>query len=163
LLSLIFISLAYGENIYRWVDKNGGVHYTDDESMISFEYRDGVKSEQVKPSASPLLPVPQKSNESRGDNSGQGEDYWRAKVQPWKRQLNEASANLEQINRQIEKKYEERSKYSTPIPWNMDRAERNQLLEEKSKYEAQITEANAMLEKIAKEAREANADPTWLQ
>lgn len=38
-----------------------------------------------------------------------------------------------------------------------------QLIEERSKYEAQMKEANEMLEKIKKEAEEAKADPVWIK
>jgi len=163
LVSLFFVSFAYGANIYQWVDKEGGVHFTDDESKIPPEYRDSVKTEQMKPSVPPSAP-PQKSKGPRVDRYGLGEDYWRAKIQPWKRQLNEARANLEELNRKMRERYEEQSgRYLTYTQWNMHRAERRQLIEERSKYEAQIREANSMLKKIAKEAREAKVDPRWLQ
>ena len=38
----------------------------------------------------------------------------------------------------------------------------NRLREEKEKYQAQIAEANEMLEKLSKEAKETKADPAWL-
>ena len=162
-LSFILISFAYGADLYRWVDKEGGVHFTDDESTIPSEYREGMKTEKMKPS-SPSSVSPPKSSGPRVDASGLGEGYWRAKVQPWKKELSEARAKLEDINRKMREKDEEQSgRHLTRTQWNMHVAERKQLIEERSKYEAQIREANEMLEKIAREAREASADPRWLQ
>ncbi|HYA90910.1 MAG TPA: hypothetical protein VEK32_05370 [Thermodesulfobacteriota bacterium] len=45
----------------------------------------------------------------------------------------------------------------------MKRAEIALLKDERSKCEAQIREANEMLNKIAKEAEEAKADPQWVK
>ena len=162
LLSLMFVSFAYGTDLYKWVDKNGGVHFTDDEGTIPPEYRDGVKTEKMKPSVSPS-PSSQRK-EPRVDGSGLGESYWRAKIQPWKKQLKEARGSLEEIDRKMRERYEEESgKHLTHTQWNMYRAERKQLIEERSKYEALVREADMMIEKIASEAREAKADPRWLQ
>jgi hypothetical protein len=36
-------------------------------------------------------------------------------------------------------------------------------MRERSKYEAQLREANDMLRKIAKDAEEAKADPEWVK
>jgi len=78
--------------------------------------------------------------------------------------LKEARANLEEIDRKMRERYEEESgKHLTHTQWNMQRAERKQVLEERSKYEVLVREANTMIEKIVNEAREANADPRWLQ
>ena len=93
-----------------------------------------------------------------------GEDSWRAKVQPWKNQLKEATENCERINRKIDDKImEQGGKLLSPTQFDMKRAEIAQLKDERSKCEAQIREANEMLNKIAKEAGEAKADPEWLK
>ena len=93
-----------------------------------------------------------------------GEDYWRVKVQPWKNQLKEATENCERVNRKIDDKISEQGgKMLSPTQFDMKRAEIAQLKDERSKCEAQIREANEMLNKIAKEAEEAKADPEWLK
>ena len=52
-----------------------------------------------------------------------------------------------------ERDVEQSGRHLTHTQWNMHAAERKQFIEERSKYEAQIREANEMLEKIAREAR----------
>jgi hypothetical protein len=45
----------------------------------------------------------------------------------------------------------------------MNIIELDKIREEKEKYQAQISEANGMLEKLSKEAEETKADPAWLE
>jgi hypothetical protein len=104
------------------------------------------------------------SEEAKVDRYGQGEDYWRDRVSPWRKQLQEGTENYENINKKLSARIEEQSrKFLTPTQWKMDRAETRPLLEERSKYEAQIKEANEMLGKVAKEAEEAKTNPAWLK
>ena len=163
LLFLAFITLVYGANIYQWVDKDGGIHFTDDENLIPPQYRDSAKREKMDIPASHST-SPQKNREEKKDLYGVGEDYWRARVQPWKKQLREATENLRSVSRRMGEREEERShRYLNRTQWHMLTAERRQLSEERLRYEAQIKEAKEMIEKISKEAMEAKADPRWLQ
>jgi hypothetical protein len=171
ILFFLFISMAYGANIYKWVDKDGVAHFTDDYSNIPAQYRNQVKTEETgesqkveTPTAPPPAASVPKSEETKVDRYGQGEDYWRSRVSPWKKKLKEATENSEGISKKINARLEEQSgRLLTPTQWNMNRAETKQLTEERSKYEAQIKEANEMLSKIAKEAEEAKANPNWLK
>ena len=171
LLLLFFISSAYGATIYKWVDKEGVIHFTDDYTTIPSQYRNRVETEEreesqkVETPAPPPPPIsPQKSEEAKVDTYGGGEDYWRDKVRPWKKQLKEATENCESMNRRIDEKLEEQSgKFLSSTQSKMKRVEMDQLRDERSKCEAQIKEANERLNKIAKEAGEAKADPDWLK
>jgi hypothetical protein len=85
-------------------------------------------------------------------------------VQPWKKQLKEATENYDSATRSMNEKRDQQSgKLLSPTQWNMNQAENRQVLEERTKCEAQIKEANEMLKKLAKEAEEAKADPEWLK
>ncbi len=165
----ILVSTGYGGTVYKWVDKEGVVNFTDDNNQIPSEYRNQVQNEELGESqeVEPLAPPPVSTHESEGTNVdiyGKGEDYWRAKVQPWKKQLQDATENIESITRKInERAEEEAGKNLSRTQLNMDLAYRNQLLEEISKYQAQVRKANEMLRKITKEAKEANASPEWLK
>jgi Domain of unknown function (DUF4124) len=169
LFPFVFVSLAYGATIYKWVDKKGAVHFTDDYNTIPDQYRSRVGTEEEEDLQKTKTPAvsstsPGKNEGVKVDMDGMGEGYWKAKVQPWKNQLNEAKANYESINRQINQRIEEQStKLLSPTQWNIQRAETKPLVEERSKYEAQMKEANEMLEKIKKEAEEAKADPEWMK
>jgi len=165
----VFVSTGYADAVYKWVDKNGVVNFTDDYTQIPPQYRNHVQMEELgeplKDETPTLSRTPaQKGEAAKVDVYGTGEDYWRAKVQPWKKQLKEATENIESINGKISGRLkEEAGKSMSPTQWTMDLAYRKQLIEEKSQYEAQVREANEMLSKIAKEAEEAKANPEWLK
>jgi hypothetical protein len=169
LIFWVFVSMAYSEIIYKWVNKDGVVNFTDDPTNIPSQYRNRVERGEKGDSQEVEAPAhgsvsPEKSEGGRMDLYGMGEDYWRAKVQPWKNQLKEATENCERINRKISDKImEQGGKLLSPTQFDMKRAEIAQLKDERSKCEAQIREANEMLNKIAKEAEEAKADPEWLK
>jgi len=163
------VSTGYGGTIYKWVDKDNTVNFTDDYDQIPSQYRNQVQQKELRESqdvetpAPPPAPTPE-SEEARVDIYGKGEDYWRARVQPWKKQLQEATENIQSIIRKInERVKEEAGKDLTRIQQNMDLAYRNQLLEEMSKHQAQVRKAKEMLNKITDEAERAKANPEWLE
>ena len=47
ILLLALPSISHAADIYKWVDKNGTAHFTDDISKVPPEYRDQVKTEAV--------------------------------------------------------------------------------------------------------------------
>jgi hypothetical protein len=47
ILLLVLPSISHAADIYKWVDKNGTAHFTDDISKVPPEYRDQVKTEAV--------------------------------------------------------------------------------------------------------------------
>jgi hypothetical protein len=48
LIILIFTIPAYAATIYKWVDKDGVVNFTDDLSKVPPSYRDRVEKEERK-------------------------------------------------------------------------------------------------------------------
>ena len=169
-----FLSAAQGGTVYKWVDKDGRVNFTDDYTKIPVEYRNKIETQETPASQEKETPAPapapapgptQKAEERKKvDAFGRGEEYWRGRVQPWKKQLKEATENYESATRRMNEKLDQQSgKLLSPTQWNMNQAENKQVLEERTKCEAQIKEANEMLKKIAKEAEEAKADPEWLK
>ena len=163
---------VHGVTFYKWVDKNGVVNFTDDPGKVPPEYRDQVEREVEEDTASPKSPTPpprpsQSSEEVRGsrkDIYGLGEAWWREKARPWNEQLKDATTNLETVNNKIVEKSETISrKYWSPTQYKMNMVELEKLKEERSKYQAQVDEANEMLRKLAKEAEDAKADPQWIK
>jgi hypothetical protein len=169
LMLLVFTSPAYAATAYKWVDKQGVVNYTDDYSNIPPKYRARVSSEvmgetpSVGVSTSPQA-TPQKIEEAKTDIYGLSETYWREKIRPWKERLSEAEANYEKAHKKFMESAEELSqrRYGSPTQYKMNIMELDGLRVEMMKYEAQMTEAKEMLEKLSKEAEEAKADPDWL-
>jgi hypothetical protein len=168
-LLLVSASISHAASVYKWVDKEGTVHFTDDLSKIPPEYRDQVQTEEVsspgKPEASPPAPasVP-KTEDVKRDALGRGEEYWKETVRPWKKQLKEATEDRENLNQKIDDALEVvKGRYLSKTQYNFKRAELERLMEERVAAEGKIKEAKAALDKIAKEAEDAKADPAWLK
>jgi len=108
--------------------------------------------------------TPPRIEEAKTDIYGLGENWWREKANPWKERLKEATANYEKARKNFMDSAEELSqkRYGSPTQYKTNIIELDGLRVEMMKYEAQMTEAKEMLEKISKEAEEAKADPTWL-
>ncbi len=172
LLLLTFTIPAYAATIYKWVNKEGTVNFTDDYNQIPSAYRDQVKTEirgepsKLEDPPSAQAP-PQKSEDAKAVMYGLGESYWREKARPWKEQLGEATENYEKAQRNFTRKSEELSQKNfygrsrSQTKWDV--MELKRLKEEVKKYEAQMSEANKMLEKISKELQEWKANPDWLK
>jgi hypothetical protein len=174
LIVLTFTIPAYAATIYKWVDEKGAAHFTDDLSKVPPSYQDRVEVETRKDVQEERAPLPPqtiapsgKEEEIRADIYGRDEAWWRDKVHPWKEKLKEARENYEKAQKNFTKKSEELSQTNfygrsrSQTKWDV--MELNRLNGEKKKYEAQIAEANEMLEKLSKEAEETKANPDWLK
>jgi len=164
-LLLVSVSISNAAMVYKWVEKDGTIHFADDLSKVPPEYRDQVQAGEMKESPKTQTPAPvQKTSEEKRDVRGRGEEYWRETVRPWKNQLKQAQDDYDNTNQKIEDALEMvRGRFYSHTQYNLKRAEVEQLMAERGTYEAKIKEANEKLAKIAKEAEEAKADPAWLQ
>ena len=171
---LVFASSAYGASVYKWVDKGGVVNYTDDYTLVPRAYLGRLETQVVTeaPAAgaeegAPSLQktTPQPKQEVKTDIYGLGEEYWRERDRPWRERLAEAQANYEVAYKKYMAKSEElsRMRFGSPTQYKMNIIELSELNGERKKYEAEIAEANGMLDKISKEAKDAKADPAWLR
>ncbi len=78
--------------------------------------------------------------------------------------IKDATANLESVNNKIIERSENATwKNWSPAQYKMNIVELDKLKEERSKYQAQADEAKEMLANLAKEAKEAKADPQWIK
>jgi hypothetical protein len=172
LILLFLLTFAISANaapIYKWIDEEGVINFTDDYNNVPSPYRDRVEAtdyliEGVAPSYTLDLP-PQKETEARTDIFGREETWWKDKVGSWREKIREATENRERVHEKfIEKEGElSRIKYGSKSRHRIIIREMDQLKEEMIRYEAQITEANEMLKKLSKEAEESKASPDWLK
>jgi hypothetical protein len=169
LLLLVLPSISHAADIYKWVDKDGSVNFTDDLSKVPPEYRDQVKTEEVRDSEKIQSPTSapasvQKTEGEKRDAKGMGEEYWRERVRPWKKQLKQAQEDYKNTNIKIDDALEVvKGRFLSKTQYNFKRQEVERLMEERRVHEAKMKEAEAMLAKIGKEAEEAKADPAWLE
>lgn len=181
-LFVVLSSPAYAADVYKWVDKDGVVNFTDDFNKIPPAYRDRVQVEITEDAQTPGTPAapgapvpprgpvsrqppPQKGEEITTDIHGHDEAWWRDRVKPWKERLKEATEKYEAANKRYLEKAGEinRKQQGTRTEFRWKLRELDKLDEERKKYEAEVAEAKEMLKKFSKEAEEAKADPDWLE
>ena len=169
LLLWVLPSMSHAADMYKWVDKNGSVNFTDDLSRVPPEYRDQIQKEESGDFEETQVPSPapasvQKNGEEKRDARDRGEEYWRDRIRPWKQQLKQAEEDYNKTNIKIDDAIEVfKGRYYSHTQYNLKRVEVERLMDERGTYEAKMKEANEMLAKIAKEAEEAKADPAWLR
>jgi chromosome segregation ATPase len=100
------------------------------------------------------------------DLYGRDKIWWREKISPWKEQLKEATKNYERVQEEFIKQGGELGPFRwgrlSLTQYQMISSRLNGLNAQMARYQAQIAEANEMLGKLSKEAKETKADPAWL-
>ena len=171
LILLAFAIPGHGATIYKWLDKDGVVNYTDDYNKVPAFYRDRVEileffTEKGVPVQTPQT-TPGIKEGVRTDTYGRDETWWREKVRPWKEQLKEATENYERVREEYMRQAEGLGPFNFGMmsltQYQMLSSRLNILNNEMAKYYAQMVEANKTLDKLSREATETKADPTWLE
>ena len=95
LFLLIGVELAFAQ-AYKWVDEKGVVHFTDDLDLVPEKYRlkiDRIGLPEEKPEVSTDTPgTPKKKEDPYKDQLGRGEDYWKGRVDEWRKKQDELDA-----------------------------------------------------------------------
>jgi hypothetical protein len=181
---LFYLILAFGQEVYRWVDEKGIVHFTDDPTLIPEKYRGQVQQkvppkEPSPPQPAPSRPIqpsktmePVRESPPRGpevgqkDMLGRGEEWWRATAKEWNQKFVTYRTNYENTYNEWKAKEQEleESKFK---PDSLKRKLKSEIkvLEEKVKdWEKQMNEAKNMIENVLpNQARDYRANPEWLK
>jgi hypothetical protein len=178
---LLFASAALGQEVYRWVDEQGTIHFTDDMGQVPEKYRDQVQKKEppkeppiTQPAPPQPLAPPQgmeagkefKPTPRQKDILGRGEEWWRAKVNEWNEKLNFAQRNYEKTYSEWKSKEQEleASKFKPDSVKRKYKAEAKALEEKTKDWEKQVNEAKNMLENVLpKQAQDYQANPEWLK
>lgn len=180
---LFYLGLAFGQEVYRWVDEKGIVHFTDDLTLVPEKYRGQVQQmvpSKEPPSSQPASsrpPEPTKTMQPGGeippgqetgqrDMLGRGEEWWRATARDWNQKFLTYRTNYENAYSAWKAKEQEleESKFKPDSVKKKLKSE-IKVLEEKAKdWEKQMNEAKNMIENVLpKQARDYRANPEWLK
>ena len=175
------LMLTFGQEVYRWVDEKGVVHFTDDLTLVPEKYRGQVQ--QQAPSKEPPQPTssrpiePPKAMEPgretppgpeavQKDMLGRGEEWWRARAKEWNEKLITSQRDYENVYNEWKAKEQELEE-SRFKPDSVKRKLQSEIkaLEEKVKdQEKQMNEAKNIVQNVLpKEARDYRANPEWLR
>ncbi len=165
-LFFFFSGISWAE-VYKWVDDNGVVYFTDDITQVPQKYRSkaermGLPEGQEGTKAGPESV--QKKEEPYRDRLGRGEDYWKGRVVEWKKKLAESQAKLEALRVKYNELTEKFNDSKSTAERGNIRKERDQVRSEMDQSRIRIEEAKEMLEKkIPEEADLYKAKPEWLK
>jgi hypothetical protein len=187
LIGLILYSvISAGQEVYRWVDEQGTIHFTDDLGQVPEKYRDKIQKKEppkeppitqpIPPQTAPPQPLapPTGMEVEKGSGAtprqkdilGRGEEWWRAKVNEWNEKLKTAQRNYENTYSEWKSKENEleSSKFKPDSVKRKLKAEIRDLEEKTKDWEKQMDEAKNMLENILpKQAQDYQANPEWLK
>jgi hypothetical protein len=173
-------SLAWGQ-IYRWTDRQGAVHFTDDPSRIPPEQRPRATVYRPSPPAAPAPPAtpgedaakaleavsppgrPQGPAQPR-DRLGRGPEFWRAQARKWSDDLRRHLAERDRLRLLYD--YTRSLANSTRDVWARGRleAEIERLGQALAEVDRRIEQAQTMLQTtLPLEAAQLGADPAWLK
>jgi len=171
-------SIAMGQEIYRWVDEKGTVHFADDFTLVPEKYRDQIQkrkhSEKPSPSRPPARPPTRTDSTEPTDEPtppkkdilGRGEEWWRAKMKEWNDKLQNAQNNYDLVYHDWRKKEKElaEAKFKPDSLKRKLKAEIKELEGKLKDKEKERDEAKNMVEKVLpKQAQDDRADPAWLK
>ena len=177
---LSVVSQVKGQQVFRWVDEKGNLHFVDDLTLVPEKYR-----EQVQKKEPPKEPVPPPSVSSgaaegrtdpqassdrppsdRKDLYGRGEDWWRAKAKEANEKLQDAQQKYDSTSRTLKAKEQQQKEgqFKSHGPRKRLKSEIEKLEEKVKESEKELAEARDMVEKtLPKQAEDYKADPEWLR
>lgn len=130
---------------------------------VQFEEADEMLRKLSKPdfwSAASVM-----GEEKATDVYGIGEDWWRERVRPWKKKLEELNVRYENAEKKFMEISEDLSKrrYGNRHTIKAKIIESDRANKEALDYRAEIAENERELERISRDAEESKADPDWLK
>ena len=175
MVSIFVASQGNGQEIYRWVDEKGILHFVDDLTQVPEKYRD-----QIQKKESPKGPIPSPSVSSQGEEGkiesdpssvrkdlhGRGEDWWRAKAKEANDKLQSAQKNYDSAYQTWKAKEQQREEGTSKSHGPRKRlgSEIDKLEEKVRESQKELEEAKEVVEKILpKQAEDYKADPNWLK
>jgi hypothetical protein len=176
-LSVLWVGVAGGQ-IYKWTDRQGNTHFTDNPSRIPPEFQSKVEVDRATPPA-PLpaarddaaqIPPTEAAAPSQSpsaappkDRLGRGPDYWQQLAQYWVTQRQQYLAARDRLQLMYRSIRSLASSTRNTFDRGRLQAELARLEKAMADVEVHISEAETMLRTtLPLEARRMGADLDWL-
>jgi hypothetical protein len=166
-LILFFSEISFAE-VYKWVDENGVVYFTDDITQVPEKYRPSARKvgplEETGETKGNGESTPKKKEDAYKDRLGRGEDYWKGLMEDWKKKLKELHENSESLRNKYNELTQKYNDSKSTVERGTIRKERDLVKNEMDQNKVKIEEAKNMIEKkIPEEAELYKAKPEWLK
>ncbi len=167
-LSILLLTEISFAEVYKWVDENGVVYFTDDLIQVPEKYRPKAERigspEEKGESTVEGESTPKKKEEPYRDRLGRGEDYWKGRLEEWSKKLIESQARMEALRTKYNEMTERYNDSKSTAERATLRRERDQIKNEMNQCKIGINEARDMIEKkIPEEAEIYKAKPEWIK
>ena len=168
-LSVLWVGLAGGQ-VYKWTDRQGTIHFTDNVSHIPPAYRAKAQVQETTPPSQPDVPAPPRAESAARppvpsqDQLGRGADYWQRLVKEWSGQLRQSMLDRDRLQLLYDRLRAVAD--NTRDVWERGRLEAQitQLQQSIVEVDKRIQGAQVMLQTtLPAEARRFGADPDWLK
>jgi DNA anti-recombination protein RmuC len=164
---LLFASTARTDEVLKWVDERGVVHFTDNAASVPEKYRKQIDRRELPEelgTSSKANREAKEANQEPRDRSGRGEDYWA-------RRANEVKDQLDRAQKEYERLRLEYNNLVAEYNANRSRAKRRQyqkriesLQEELNHRRQDMEKARELLETtLPEEAQRAGAPAEWVK
>lgn len=165
-MGVFMIQAVNAKTIWKWVDKNGNVHFVDSASKVPVKYRKKVVKVEMPDDdqniigESKKIPPPDTELEEPKDDKGRGERYWRNKAAVARKSLKKAKAMMDNRNAAFDSAYQ--AWLQLPVQQNRNNMEK--IRKQRSQARKEHKKAQNYLDRgLPKEARKAGALPGWLR
>ncbi len=163
-LFILFAHTSFAQ-VYKWVDDQGALHFTDDFTQIPEKYR--PKTDRMllpQENAGVKKESDASSKDGYRDRLGRGEAYWKSRVEESRNRLK----TLEEKAESLRNRYNQMTERINSTRSSSERAnlrrERDEMKNEIDQCKSEIEGARNVLEKeIPKEAEAHKAKPDWLK
>jgi hypothetical protein len=167
-LSILLLTEISFAEVYKWVDENGVVYFTDDLIQVPEKYRPKAERigspEEKGESTVEGESTPKKKEEPYRDRLGRGEDYWKGRLEEWRKKLIESQTRMEALRTKYNEMTERYNDSKSTAERATLRRERDQIKNEMDQCKIGIEEARDMIEKkIPEEAEIYKAKPEWIK
>jgi hypothetical protein len=157
---MLMVTVAHG-GIYRWTDRDGGVHFTDNQGKIPADFRNSAREVDVTPS----IQVPEQAAESPPPTTppvvssfgGHNEVWWRSSFNSLREKIKLLQDGLPGKKERLSELRRKRVLYTR----TRDRIAYNQLDGEIKRDEEEVTRLQQRLKDLDDEASNAGVPMEW--
>jgi hypothetical protein len=168
-LSALCVGSAWGQ-MYKWADRQGTVHFTDDVSHIPPAYRAKAQMQEASPPPQPSAAATPREESTTPppappqDRLGRGPDYWQHPAKDWSMQLRQSTLERDRLQLLYDR-------LRAVADHTRDLRDRGRLEAQIAPLQQSILAADQRLQEAQQmlqttrpaEARRLGADPDWLK
>jgi hypothetical protein len=162
-------ALVTGDEVYRWVDEGGILHFTDDPAAVPEDYRVKAESREM-PGRQPGRSLEEVTNEENegilieDDLKEKDEAWWRSRAEKWREKLQTSYDDYERARLRYNTVATEFNASNDPDKRKELKAELDEMQAEMERFRDDIEKGRRMTEEVLpSQAEKAGKPPEWVR